>query len=553
MNRLLLDFYDNIGKKVQFWLPVLIIAFSAFGFSIFNRTISWDDLLQEHFFEQALLGRWGMNVWTILIGSLRVMPFTYKWLSFMFLLLASFLLSSVFYHINSRNGSVWYYTVFASVFVSYPLINEIWEFIGANVMVTGNMCFVTLAFLVLLVNEKQFSPKPYTIAVLLLILPVSSYESSVFVYISLICIYILFYYGLKCNYLSFKKWIRLNVYYMLPILIAYVIRLVVCQIICLVVGRAPHNLGDTAFLWGTNSFMVILKGVIKEWIYNYVVNGLVYFPISIFVFSFLVFMCYIVYKSIYHKHFSILFFGFVSFFSLFVLMFVQGKIQPYRTSQSISLFIAFVAFLVCSRSKNIKINKILIMIMLLFSWYQSVYLNKMLSLNNLRSNNEAAVIRNMGIRILSEYEKKPVVFVSDIALGPWVEKEVQADESSWNGRLYYAVASKISDWITSGDNYKYEWPHNMRYVHTNVNNLFGCYPTIKDYFELYGFEIEIICPKGRPNQKTNFNKQDRELLKKSISYAKKYNMKPFEIKDMGSYLIVNMNGVYFDDSKFKIL
>ena len=550
MRGLLLDFYDNIGKKIQFWLPVLIIAFSAFGFSIFNRTINWDDLLRQHYFDQTLLGRWGMNVWSLVVGTLSIVPYTDRFLSFLLLLSSSFFLSSLFYYISGHKR-IWSYTVFASIFVSYPLINEIWEYIGADVMVTGNKCLVTIAFIILLVNEKKVNRANYVVSIFLMVIPVSSYESPVFMYVSILCFYMFYGYSfLNSSFVPIKKWFYLSIYYLLPILIAYIIRLFVCRILCFLIGCSPQDIGDTSITWGTNSFVFILKGLVKDWIYDYVVNGFVYFPIFVFVLFSLLFMSYVVYFTIMKKNIQLLLFGVFAFISLFSLMCIQGSLQPYRTSQSLSFFVAFVAFMLCVHIKKRNMYNAVVVVLLVLSWHQSVYMNKVLSLNNLRSNNEASVIRNMGLRILSGYEKKPVVFVSDIALGSWVEGEIRVDESSWNGKLYYAVASKISDLITSGDNNKYIWPHNKRYVHSNINNNFGYYPTIKDYFSYYGFDLDVICPKGRPNQKTNYNKHDKELLKKSISYAKKYKMKPFEIRDMGNYLIVNMNGSFYDVSRF---
>ena len=40
MCTVLKDFYNNIGKKVSFWLPLILFSIAGYGFSICNRTVS---------------------------------------------------------------------------------------------------------------------------------------------------------------------------------------------------------------------------------------------------------------------------------------------------------------------------------------------------------------------------------------------------------------------------------------------------------------------------------------------------------------------------------
>ena len=72
-----------------------------------------------------------------------------------------------------------------------------------------------------------------------------------------------------------------------------------------------------------------------------------------------------------------------------------------------------------------------------------------------------------------------------------------------------------------------------KYVHTNVNSLlswskkaFENQSMMQEYFKYCGFDVQTV---------ETFTE---EFYQKNIEIAKKSGMKPFEIKDMGDYLIV---------------
>ena len=64
--------------------------------------------------------------------------------------------------------------------------------------------------------------------------------------------------------------------------------------------------------------------------------------------------------------------------------------------------------------------------MLLFlSYRQSLYIGKILNLNNLRSDNELSIAREIGLELYREYDtSKDIVFVGDFDLGSYKRNEM---------------------------------------------------------------------------------------------------------------------------------
>lgn len=212
--------------------------------------------------------------------------------------------------------------------------------------------------------------------------------------------------------------------------------------------------------------------------------------------------------------------------SLFGQAILQFDAMPYRTAQTLTVFVGFCGYFLFEHcEKTIKNKtvflKVIVLLFLFLCHHQAVYLNSLLALNHLRSENETAMVRQMGYDLKSEYDDKEVVFVGEYSLGDYINEEVIVGQSSWNEKLFYMILP---------NEYK-EKIH--KYVHTNVNSLlswskkaFENQSMMQEYFKYCGFDVQTV---------ETFTEK---FYQKNIEIAKKSGMKPFEIKDMGDYLIV---------------
>ena len=160
---------------------------------------------------------------------------------------------------------------------------------------------------------------------------------------------------------------------------------------------------------------------------------------------------------------------------------------------------------------------------------QSVNLHTLLALNNQRSDNEAYIARTIGYKLYSEFDvSKTVIFCGEYQLGSFIQDQLIVDENSFAGK----IESKIRDVIGHQSNRYYD-----EYVSTNVNSywnyqmdaFFG-QVMLKNYMAYYGFDINVL---------ENLSKEEEDKLKGYYELiAKEEGMKPFEIKDMGDYILV---------------
>ena len=543
MKELIKSFYTEIGNKKVFYIPLILLLTVGYTFSAYNRTVSWDDLLKDSYREAFWTSRWGMNIWTILLGITDLNPFVDRFVSVFFLCIGAVLTCCIFYYISNKRNEVIAYTVLASMFVSYPLMIEIWEYTGADVMVTGNIVLASLCLLYLLVNRKSIGFRHFLVATLLMLIPVSSYEVAIFFYVSFVCIIIFYhYYILKEEGCTLKKWISNLFYFAIPAVAAVILRYVVGFAIQLIFQMPYRNAGNTGLKWGVND---IYHDLIGENGIHYVIKGLVYFPITVFVLTTLVYVIVITFKSIKQKSAGMFALGAFIVISLFTQAILQCDLLPYRNAQTITLFLSFVFFeftLWISSIRSSFLKNIVYGSILFLCWHQSVYVNKILSLNNLRYDNETSVIRNIGQRIISDYNKKTVVVVNPYENSKWINNRISVDETKWNGKLFYNIVNKIYSSM--------EYPHNARYVQSCVTSNSALYASLKNYFSYSGFDIDLIHPINTPGYKDR-KADDLKLQLKALEISRETKMRPYEIKDMGEYIIVSLGNGEFPGYMFK--
>lgn len=534
------SFSRDILEKKSFYIPLIIIAIMGYGFSLFNRTIGWDDFLRDHYFgDIALAGRWGEAAWIRLLGLQSFDPFVDRFVALLFLIVASVLFCLLLYSIT-KSKNVLSYSIAASLFISYPLINEIWEYCGANLFVAGGLALTTTTILLLRNNERKI--KWILISSVLLVLPISSYESSIFYYLALICMVILMDNLFNGKYHCFKDAIITIGYFIIPVFIAFIIRLIISVILRGVYDLPSVGGGATDINWLTDAPSDVLFKIAGGNFLKYVLSALVYFPITEFLIAVVFFFLVTVSISIRKKQWSFFLLGFLLLLSLFSQAFLQGTALPYRTAQTLTLFIAFIGYMVVERVFIIDRKFIRIacyVFMFGICWYQAVYLNRLLGLNNLRSENEAFIVRSIGERLERDFDKKPVVFISPYSSGTRITKSVSIGDDSWNERLYNRIVKSM---VPEG----YTQYLSDRFVETNVNCATEEYSQIQEIFAYYGYDIDVVGPVEKPHT-PNYTHKDTRLLKDAQTVAENCNMRPYEIYDNGDYLIVALsNKRYFN-------
>ena len=528
------SFYKTILGRKLFFLPIVFFSLLGYSFSIYNRTVGIDDFTRDINLgsgNRMLSGRWGMILWNKLVGTTVALdPFIDRFLALVFLIIAAILLCYILYIIGGKKRII-SYTIAASTFITYPLINSIWEYTGADFMLTGNLCLVTLAAIT--VKLQPFGGR-YTLlaASLLLLLPMSSYESAIFYYITLGCIIIFYEYYIRgINNLYFIEWGKDIVSFFAPIVIAFIARFVVSFIVNVIFDLQYSSGGSTAIAWLNDSPFQVMKCMLVFNFVKYVLTGLVYFPITIFVAFILVFLGHL--GRCNRKSIIFILSGAFILISLFSQSFLQGMELEYRNAQTISLFVSFSSFLLCTSVVNEKRRKLIYIILFALCWHQAVCLNRILGLNNLRSDNEVALIHQIGTRLTSEFEKKPVAFVGDHQKGDYILKQISVDEFSWNGRLFYSIYDRFIA--------KLNRPYRFG---ANVNSVLGYYQ-LQECFSYFGYYVDVVLPSDLAKLDVypkKYIKIGDVILTKASNIVKEKRIKPYQIIDAGDFLVVYLGG-----------
>jgi hypothetical protein len=527
MKEVVKSFYNDVVKRIEYWLPILFFTVTAYGFSIFNRTISGDDLRRDFYLGNGkvmLSGRWGMVLWAKVLGLIDFSPFIDRFVAASFLILAAITISCIFYYLNIEKIKIINYTVLSSVIITYPLINEIWEFGGANFVVTGNILIVSFVLLYLITKEKN-NFIDFIISGSILSIVASSYESGIFVYITLV-LEILYYKYCVLDKIKKSNWFIEGFYYVIPIAISIFIRVVIGFVIRFIFNLKYNPGGNTILYWGKIS----LKNLLISLTNFYCLRGLIYLPITVFVIVLLLFIIYSLTITIKRKNYLSIILGLFLIVSLFMQTIIQFYVMPYRTAQTLTVFSAFVIFVIVNYINRINkkyLNIIIYVICFMLCWYQSTCLNKILSLNNQRSDNEAFIIQQIGFKLKSQYNGKPVVFVGEYNKSKWIDSRITADSNTLGGKIYLKIYNK----------FKIKNENGIKYIDSNVNSNIDWsipksnYPfdilyCMQNLFSYYGFDINVI---GN-NQLDIINQANKIAIEKK--------MKEYEILEQDNYIIV---------------
>lgn len=520
------DFYETIAKNKKYYLPVFIFVLISYGFSLTNRSVSVDDLAQSFYYGDSAIKirmyRWGQVLCNRLFSTIEYTPFINKFIGIIFYLITVFLLSTLLYILCNNDKYVWKYTIFSSLLISYPLINEICEFYE-SLTIPFNFAVVAFSLIYLHQNEKS-SYMDHLFVGLLLSVVASGYESLMFAYITLVFIILFLDYCFyeNCNGKTLD-WFKEGIRYAIPLIIAFILRYVIGFLLMKFYNVSYIDFGNTSIQWTKDLWFAFTQLIFNGWYYG--VRALSYFPISEFIIATIVFV-FVVLLLIKKKKNNII----ISLFlliSLFFLPILQGAHFGYRMAQTIQIFVAFVAYLMIelSQEKSNRIQITLIVLLLFVSLRQSIYLHELLALNNQRSDNEAYIARSIGYELYKNYDlEKTVVFVGDYQLGDFINSQITVDRDSYVGKLEFF----LRDSFGYGDDI-----YDLNIVSGNVvsflnwgKQAFSSQVMLRNYFSYYGFDIKTL------------ESLSMKRLEEFESLAKEKEMKAYEILDVGDYILV---------------
>ena len=533
---LISDFLYEVAFKKRYYLPLLFITFISYAFSIFNRTVSIDDLAQDLYYGAGDLKikglRWGQVLINRIFSTISFTPFLNRFLGVIFLLITVVLICSILYYLDNKKNKMFKYTVFSCIFVSYPLINEFFEYYEA-LTIPLEFAIVSLCILYLLANEK-YDIKNILLTGLVMSVIMAGYESLIFVYI--LMVFIILYHQYVINE-DKKGWIKEGFGYALPLFIALVLKFVIGYGLLFITGLEYEMDGASSIGW--------FNGDIKESIIYTLFNGWYYFlrmfaykPIMVFVLALFVYIGIVIRYQF--KSRKSLIIGILLFVVVFALGILQGTKMPYRMAQTVHLFTAYSFFLLLNEISRKKLGTILCVLLMFMSYRQAVYLHELLALNNQRSDNEAALIQNIGYRLYSEFDiSKTVIFCGEYNIGSYIESQICIEDNTLAGKVEEGVRKIL------GHN---ERPFYNEYVQSDVSSVlnwglksFDGQVMIKRYLAYCGYDIKVL--EDWPDKD---GESELKLIRHYTDIAEANDMKPYSIKEFDDYILVYFGPIIED-------
>ena len=122
---------------------LLLTAVCAYGYKVTNVTIGIDDTPSLYYFEEgliAIVGRWVLFLLNKVIFLAEFVPFVTDFIAVGLLVLAVIVWTVLFYSVLGEKIPVVGYAFFAAIFVSSPLISEVFTYFLHNGIAIGYLC-----------------------------------------------------------------------------------------------------------------------------------------------------------------------------------------------------------------------------------------------------------------------------------------------------------------------------------------------------------------------------------------------------------------------------
>lgn len=177
---------------LKYCICVLTVIILGYSFSIYNVTMDIDDICSDYYLGSGKVmlgaGRWGMVLWSKIFGYRNFFPCLDEMIAII-LFIWSAINFCVFFRRETKD---WFDSnaaiIFSCLYLSYSLINEIWNYYGGTINVCGGYLLVSFALLIMQRKKDIFASNFYII--ILLTWVAATYESLLAVYV--LCMFINF-------------------------------------------------------------------------------------------------------------------------------------------------------------------------------------------------------------------------------------------------------------------------------------------------------------------------------------------------------------------------
>lgn len=401
-----------LNNKI-FIVTIILITILSFGFTITNSSVGMDDTAFDRYYqdkEMLAIGRWGSYLVYQILNITEFIPFWIDFLASSIIMLTA-VLWCIFLKKNLEDKlPLGAYIVFATIFISFPIINEIFIFENCNIAVMLGSFLASLGIMVFYENYNNIHKKRgYIISTLILTLAMSMYEACTQIMLVSICITAI----LKI-YTSNDKKIKDIFKYLFAGLGILAVGVVLDEIIVKLIyiaGVRASDVADKEIKWGKygiiESLLLISLNIINS------MKNIKYFPVLIFNIISGVGLAISILQSDKKKNWMILVIFIAMFLSNFAISILQLDSVLYRTCTSWGLFVGIIVMFSYKILSEYKITKILASIAIcILVLQQSKTLNQLFYNDYMRYQKDLHIAYELIYNLEKDYDtSKPLVIM----------------------------------------------------------------------------------------------------------------------------------------------
>lgn len=404
-------FFNN---KIFIW-AIIIVFILSFGFTITNSSIGVDDTAFDRYYEEKemlSIGRWGAY---IIYQVLNITEFTPFWSDLIagMLIIFTALLWCIFLkrHLKEKMPSG-AYIIFASIYISFPIINEIFIYQNCNIAVMLGSFLASLGIMLSYENYQYIHKKSIYIAcILILTFGISMYEacSQIILLSVFITAFIMLYQEQGKD--KIKKVFKYLLMSFIITFVSVILNSIIVQIIYLF-GIPVSEAAEKEINWGSYGIIESIQKLVY-YINEATVKNMEYLPVAIFNIAVIIGFVISIIQAYKKQDVMILLIYIGMVISNFAIAILQLKSVLYRTTTSWSLFVAIIFMVFYVYMSKYKITKIITEVFItLLVLQQSKYLNQMFYNDYIRYQRDLHIAYELIDDLETSYDiSKPLVIM----------------------------------------------------------------------------------------------------------------------------------------------
>lgn len=473
-------------RHKSFLGALILTGVCSYGFEITHPSVGIDDTAVSLYLSDGLevvMGRWTLFLINKVFHLSEFTPFMLELVGVLLLMTAAVLFCVLLRRLFGDGVGIWGYTVFACVFLSNPLISEVYVYYYHDGVDLGYV-LTALALLAFMDGMESGTGKKkrllcFTVSMLLTWVAVGCYESLLILYILGILV-ILFLRGmtgrdqLKSKHVLIYLTIGAGLSAGIVVLRSFMIALVT-KVFGLegVLGMMKQrSILEMLVLFrdreGIQNLIMLLK---RFWVVFHL-NAAVFLPITVYEIAILTFGAYSLWLAIKKKNlwYPILFAG--MYITPVLLTIAEAKITAYRSCQYLPWFAAlgiFLLFRLISGDGRRRAGRAAALIMAaVLVWNQAYTMNLYFYVDWQKYENTKDVLFEAAHRIEREYGNDiPVVFTGHYS----TPHSLLTDFYIWYGAPRFRFIAAVMDTVDPYLKDKYSTPYGYSYI-GEANNPF---------------------------------------------------------------------------------